>query len=741
MSERHLVEFIDQAAVDLSESLQKTLRRELLAVFRERKPHAVTVSRCFAGYAGVSADKVILGVELRLPTGFETHIVKVGSVKEVADDYNGWQQCCGGRDIASRILLPVQKKDLGKGRVAVYYRDAYTLYGPNRANNRPEWLETIVRWSVLDDEPDPLSVERALVHIYTDLARWFYYGSEEHPDRALALYRQHLKHSLHNWLKESADADQQEQAQRRWDIRQDAIWLFSGADSPDGERDAEYLDPCDYVAWALAGGTVPATLVGRSHGDLHARNILVAVQRGEAEYPVVIDYGAMACDNILVWDFVKLETEIKNDLLPRLFIDAQARKALTGSDGAPPAEKRSHRAARLQFFFRFEKLLAQRTNLIEGRADASSRQPPSGRAATLYAKVDRLLAVLLRIRQEAALWLGYEPGRQHRWRDEYYFALACYGLVHARQEWDYEPRHTECALLSAGVAAANMHRARAAIRDLVSKNEVCPSYPSYRVPLALAHSRWQAGRVAEALAIVEHVLSAGGETARPNFHHAVPLLAEQALLLAEKGDHLRAEALLRPLREGCRLFRDHETLSRIGRAYKESGDRLWAAHAVPFDQLDDLPARQMYRHALGAYQEAFELGSNYYPGINAASLALLAGNADLAQDLARRVLATCGAMSQSLVGEEAVWVFATEGEASLLLGLESAKTFYATALDWLDPVRAKLAQSMYSQLCRLWQALGSEAVEPVIREFEQREVWKRMHAGPLGDCGGRSRPR
>ena len=65
----------------------------------------------------------------------------------------------------------------------------------------------------------------------------------------------------------------------------------------------------DLHRWFYAAQQVPSTLVGCSHGDLHGRNILVGVRRGEAEFPVVYDCGEMSPRNVLVWDFVKLEME------------------------------------------------------------------------------------------------------------------------------------------------------------------------------------------------------------------------------------------------------------------------------------------------------------------------------------------------------------------------------------------------------------------------------------------------
>src|SRR5262249_46530844 len=156
--------------------------------------------------------------------------------------------------------------------------------------------------------------------------------------------------------------------------------------------------------------------------------------------PVVIDYGAMLPDNVLAWDFAKLETELKVRLVPLLYQDAEVREWLL--KGSPrnrtlqPADAdyindRAGRADRLEFAYLVEKLLADRTERIQGRDDAERLVPPCGREVTKVRKLDRLLGILLRIRQEAALALGFGVGRQYDWRDEFYFALGVYGLMNA----------------------------------------------------------------------------------------------------------------------------------------------------------------------------------------------------------------------------------------------------------------------------------------------------------------------
>jgi tetratricopeptide (TPR) repeat protein len=306
------------------------------------------------------------------------------------------------------------------------------------------------------------------------------------------------------------------------------------------------------------------------------------------------------------------------------------------------------------------------------------------------------------------------------------------------------------------VAAANLRAGQEVHRALIqNQNADAELFPSYRVPLAIAHRWWKKGRIDEAANLVRRFIAdntppphpalspdAGGEgrvRGPQQFGHAVPLLAEHALLLAEQGDHARAQRILRPLQEGCRLFGDFETLGRIGRAYKESGDDKWEKNPVPFAELQQKPPWQMYRHALAIYTEAFDLSGAYYPGINAATLALLCGDVQQARALARKVLEQCA--KEDVDGERAVWVFASEGEACLLVGREDAAGYYAAALDELDPSQPRLAQSMYNQLCRLWQALGSDALEPVLQTFAQRPAfWSQLTPGPVGDCGGRKKP-
>jgi hypothetical protein len=752
MPERELVEFVGDAATELATLMKTRLKGELKAVFEEvsttkRPPEAITVSRCFSGYTQDMEEKVVLGVEVRYPGGTESHIVKVGVQEEVKVDYDGWNSCTEGRTVSSRIFAPVRPVELPDNRYAVLYRDAYTLFGLNREKNQPLPLQSVARWAVVDDRPGPDSVERVIAQIYTDLGVWLYPGATVDKELAVRFYRDHLGMDI-------GDSDPKKQHKRillRWKeefrqrLRRDAVWVLCGRDKPTADpknEPARYLDPVEFVEWVLADSKMdrlPDTLVGRAHGDLHALNVLVGVRRGEAEFPVVFDYGEMKPTNVLVWDFVKLEMELKVRLLPSLLYDAAVCERLLADSRLRPKSKPSastpcspERPDRLRAFLAFEEQLHDLTSRIESKEDAEPIRPlcplPTG-----LPKLDRLLGLLLRIRKEAAIWLGFDqPKRQHRWRDEYGFALAVYGLLNVK--WDYEPPQAECALVSAGVAIARMPSTPDRLVAEIDSEAQHPAgtyqVASYRVPLAVLHRFWSAKGYEQAQRYVEQmVLDVKQDKAgrlerflvRPQVSHAIPLIAEAALIEIEFGHLSQAEELLKEFRRKAVEFGDYETLGRIGRLFKDSGDRRWAESPFSFDKFRGTPGWQMYQQAKQVYQEAFEATDDYYTGINAATLALLTHDLAAAQRDAQRVADLCAAIRE-IPPEDRPWVFATEGEAALILGKrEAAIDHYKQALRELLPGDGGKADSMYKQLCRLSKALGDDRVGPVLKVFETSE--------------------
>ncbi|MBM4040911.1 MAG: hypothetical protein FJ290_20620 [Planctomycetes bacterium] len=726
---------MDRALEKVRDDLVPKLTREIRATFRGAL--FVVVYDAHWGYTCDQEHRIVLGVEVRSKDSCRSHILKIGSAQEVANDFRGWQKCMLKRNFSSRIFVSVSRKKLRRNRFAIVYQDAYTLYGPDEVAVP---LEDVTRWAIMDDKPDPASVQRVIRQTYSELARWFYAGSRPHATGALRHYERRLSRALPKWVSE----------EERIELRQDLAWLLycQGIACP---------DPYDYVCWALERKRLPQTLVGRSHGDLHARNVLVGVQHGEAQFPAVFDYGDMDEQNVLVWDFVKLETELKVRFLERLYQDDAARRALVAKfrerrqrDGWPPDRRpsptaglRAIRADRLAFALAFELLLAERTTWIGGVDEACSPSPSWSQAITVDPKVDRALAILLQIRQQAAYWLGErqpQRGSRRLWRDEYYFALTVYGLCTSK--FDYTPYETEFALVSAVIGAAQIQMARADLRAALLAKPVLPSrrpprirhpYPCYRVPLTHAHALWTAKRTRANVQRAVEILS----DAVTHFPHAVPLLQEYALALAEAGQDVKAEKALRGVKEFCAVFRDEETLCRIGRTHKDLGDRALERHPVPLGRMKDSPGYQHYKTAYGIYKEAFDIRQYYYPGINAATLAFLIGNRGDARRLAKAVLTQCGELDVSQ--EEPAWVFLSEGEASLLLGeRRKAASFYDRALSLLSADQGGYAQSAYNQVCRLWWALGGRTVQPVLAVFKRCHF--ELERGPLGNCGLRNAP-
>jgi serine/threonine protein kinase len=756
-------------AVDMVQAeLKDQFESELEQVFDESVTE-ITAHNVYPSYGRVQAENVILGVGVRSSDRNESHIVKLGTKREAGSDIEGWRGCVGNRDIGSRIFVRLRAKDLPGGRVAVVYENALVLHGL-APWTQPEFLEDVTNWAILDDKPDPVSVERVLGQVYGDLNRCFYFAGRSYPAAAKVFYEKQLERTNLRWQAPAAGSPLPagmrttdiERATVEWwtTLRGDATWLLGGLDPPGSTARAVYLDPFDYVRWALKNDKLPSTLVGCSHGDLHGRNVLVDVRRGEAEFPVVIDYGAMRPTNVLAWDFVKLEVELKIRLLPRLFLDSEVEAVLLNRRGdrtglpedraqlSADEKDRAARARRLALCFEFETLLAEATSRIDGRLAAEPRQPPGGRPVfAANCKLDRALILFLRIRQEAALWLGYQQRRHAEWKDEFYFALAAYGLNTAKWD-DYEPRQTECALVSAGVAVAQMEQAQRLVRDLIeSQTAPPPEGPSYRPVLAYARRLLNAYHLDQADAVIEQALG--------TFPHAVPLRTESALIKAEKKDLTSSLRIIAPLRRLCWVFGDPEILMRIGRIYKAHGNEAWDRLGPPYAPMQvGTTAWQYYYQALSLYRDAYDISrgdyfpgvnydisrGHYFPGVNVVNVALVVGDQGTAQRYADIVLATCQGLQPDARGHDLYWISVSQGEAALGSSrpdrAQLARSYYASALDLVGPAEIRMVQSSWDQLCRLWHVLDRAVIGAVVQEFTQRpELWKILKRGPLGDCG------
>jgi tetratricopeptide (TPR) repeat protein len=483
-------------------------------------------------------------------------------------------------------------------------------------------------------------------------------------------------------------------------------------------------------------------LIGPAHGDLHGRNIIAGVVRGEAEWPAVFDFDNMRPMNLVAWDFAKLELELKCRVFPRLLntpeslaelqrlLNIPERRPMPSSVDLSADDRRVlARVPRMEIMFEVEKVLRNWSRQISSPSDAirgDSKRPEIPENTAL----GRALRIIFRIRCEAALALGYErQGRESQWYDEYHFALMTYGVIVAK--WHSTTDHLAWSLLSAGVAAAGLSQLSWPADPMVSPVAECdpasggrqspdsaaPDFShiaTYQQLLPWAHTCWKQHRGSEPVPMLRAAIS--------RFPYAVALRQQLALSLmgsAEFTDHEAARVEIEELFNLACVFRDHEFLSRFGRIYKDKGDQLLGESMSHQEFLHNKPLA--YRHYLAAfqyYETAFQITGNYYPGINAATLALLIGNHEKQKSLAEQILALCAALPFN--APDQTWILATQGEACLLLGnTEAATHFYQSALQRIPAEETGTTNSMLNQLHRLHWALGANVVGPVLEILQE----------------------
>lgn len=139
------------------------------------------------------------------------------------------------------------------------------------------------------------------------------------------------------------------------------------------------------------------------------------------------------------------------------------------------------------------------------------------------------------------------------------------------------------------------------------------------------------------------------------------LQQRMALALAQMGSSARAQAILNGLAATDPTNR--ETLSILGRTYKDE----WCA---------DPANEKLLRLSFDHYNRAFEVEPpDSYPGINAATIALLLKETSKAKQIATMVLEICQKQADDY------WKLATVAEALVILGdIEGAKRAYRAAV-------------------------------------------------------------
>lgn len=151
------------------------------------------------------------------------------------------------------------------------------------------------------------------------------------------------------------------------------------------------------------------------------------------------------------------------------------------------------------------------------------------------------------------------------------------------------------------------------------------------------------------------------------------LLYYRALALARCGNPTRANRFVQEMLKLDDLPPSlrSETLSLAGRVRKDRANRT----------ADPEVRRRRFREALGFYRQAYEIRKETFPGINAATLALLAGDRDLSKALAAEVRDLALVELEHAASSAEFWPLATLGEAYLLLGdVAAAKEHYGQAV-------------------------------------------------------------
>lgn len=199
-----------------------------------------------------------------------------------------------------------------------------------------------------------------------------------------------------------------------------------------------------------------------------------------------------------------------------------------------------------------------------------------------------------------------------------------------------------------------------------------------------------------------------------------------ALALARGGSTGRAARILQDLLNEpsieTKLY--SECLSLAGRLAKDRWSKLQ----------DGAERKAAGDQAQSHYQRAFDMCREYFPGINAATMNVLTGREEVGRRLAHEVHEIC---IKSLKGTGDYWLYATLGEASLILEDKDE------ARDWYDKA-AKLAGSQFGHIATMRrQLMLLTSKRPQAQEMLRVLTVPRVavFAGHMIDSADRGKPR
>lgn len=424
------------------------LRERIERVFPETSH--VVVQEVYHGFRQQQRHEFILGVEVTQGHQTRPMVVKLGEQNRasgernrLAEELDNWNVCRPDGVDHDLVLMGLRAAYHGNDLIALIYEDAQQMIGVEQTVPLEDALLACVRVG----EPTPQAVAHLLFEMYERLGRLLYSHSfDDNPHRwevGPDVTAEADAARIDRYLLQNLDA---------WEREPEAMRLRCEVTTelePSEWKDL-FHDPVYHLSYRMdhrLERPFPQMLRGRAHGDLHGRNILVGRVEDLVLWPAVFDYGNMGANNLIAWDFVKLETEFKIRAYPRLFL---------------------HDRSFSHDVVRFETAVDEATRTARDPVDRLAPTP-------LPSPADRLKWLLLRIRSLAARHLG-QSNRSQLWRKEYDFVLSVYGLNSVRFS-NLEPLERKAAYLSAGCAAA---RSASAATSTPAPASVHPPVPRPR---------------------------------------------------------------------------------------------------------------------------------------------------------------------------------------------------------------------------------------------------------------------
>lgn len=152
---------------------------------------------------------------------------------------------------------------------------------------------------------------------------------------------------------------------------------------------------------------------------------------------------------------------------------------------------------------------------------------------------------------------------------------------------------------------------------------------------------------------------------------------------------------------------------RLGLAGRTETDIAALDARIAKDEALALPESERaagFARAADAYERIYRRGGGYYPGINVATLRLLAGEQSIADTVAREVLGQCATAGDG----EAYYARATEAEALLILGrIEEARAALDTAARLSNDLAARATTRRQLRLICTAKGIGESLLAPL----------------------------